>query len=42
MLGQPLSIDVNEIAAGDDDVGIDVVAELVDAALNDGFHISGD
>ncbi len=38
VLAQLLSVDVDQIPAGDDDVGVDIVAELTGAALNDGFH----
>jgi hypothetical protein len=38
MLAEPLRININQMPAGDDDVGIDVVSELEDSALNNGFH----
>src|SRR5207249_1100594 len=38
MLAEALAIDVNQIAAGNDDIRIDVVAKFENASLNDRFH----
>src|SRR6185369_17430085 len=39
VLSQTFAIDVDEITTRNDDVGVDVVAELVDAALDGRFHL---
>ena len=38
VLGQLLRIDVNQVAARNDDVGVDIVAELISAALKLHVH----
>ena len=38
MLGQLLRPYINKVAAGNNDVGVDVVSELVNLSADDAFH----